>query len=203
MRSLRPVRPTPDTVDVSRERIGGPLLIESPVHRDPRGFFQETYRRTTLEDLGIHCDWVQTNRSRSARGVLRGLHFQAGEGQAKLVWCTRGSIFDVTVDIRRGSPTYGAWEAHDLDEEGGAVLYVPVGFAHGFCVTSDVADVMYNCSNYYDPPLARRIAHDDPEIGIEWPDIDRKVSELDASAPRLAEIAGEIPFSYPGADSLR
>lgn len=203
MRSLGHVSSTPDTVDVSRERVGGPLLIESRIHRDPRGFFQETYRKSTLEDLGIHCDWVQTNHSRSERGVLRGLHFQVGGGQAKLVWCTRGSIRDVTVDIRRDSPTYGTWEAHDIDDEGGALLYVPVGFAHGFCVTSDVADVMYACSAYYDPALERRIAHDDPEIGIEWPDMERTVSELDARAPRLAEIADEIPFSYPGPASPR
>ena len=187
----------PDTVEVSRERVGGPLLIQSRLNHDSRGFFRETYRRSTLEDLGIRCDWVQTNHSRSERGVLRGLHFQVGDGQAKLVWCTRGSIRDVTVDIRRGSPTYGSWEAHDLDDENGALLYVPVGFAHGFCVTSEVADVMYACSAYYDPALERRIAHDDPEIGIAWPEMPHIVSEKDAGAPRLAEIADEIPFSFP------
>ena len=197
MRSLERVSPAPHTVDVSRERVGGPLLIQSPVHHDARGFFRETYRTSTLADLGIHTDWVQTNHSRSQRGVLRGLHFQVGEGQAKLVWCARGSIFDVTVDIRRGSPTFGAWEAHDLADENGALLYVPVGFAHGFCVTSDVADVMYSCSAYYDPALERRIAYNDPEIGIDWPDLDHIVSEPDAAGPRLAEVAGDIPFSYP------
>ena len=197
MRSLERVSPTPDTVDVSRERVGGPLLIQSRIFPDSRGFFQETYRKSTLEDLGIHCDWVQTNHSRSERGVLRGLHFQVGDGQAKLVWCVRGSIRDVTVDIRRGSPTYGQWEAHDLDDEHGALLYVPVGFAHGFCVTSDEADVMYSCSAYYDPALERRIAHDDPDVGIEWPAMEHLVSEADAGAPRLAEVADEIPFSFP------
>jgi dTDP-4-dehydrorhamnose 3,5-epimerase len=197
MRSLERVSSTPETVEVSRERVGGPLLIQSPIRRDPRGFFQETYRRSTLEDLGIHCDWVQTNHSRSERGVLRGLHFQVGQGQAKLVWCTRGAIRDVTVDIRRGSPTYGSWESHDLGDEDGALLYVPVGFAHGFCVTSDVADVMYSCSAYYDPSLERRIAYDDPAIGIDWPATPHTVSELDANAPRLAEVADEIPFAFP------
>ena len=197
MRSLGRVSSTPHTVEVSRERVGGPLLIQSHIRRDSRGFFQETYRRSTLEDLGIHCDWVQTNHSRSERGVLRGLHFQVGEGQAKLVWCARGSIRDVTVDIRRGSPTYGSWETHDLDDENGALLYVPVGFAHGFCVTSEVADVMYACSAYYDPSLERRIAYDDPGIGVEWPSIPHLVSDLDANAPRLADVADEIPFSFP------
>ena len=163
---------------------------------DSRGFFQETFRRTTLEEHGIEHDWVQENQSRSTRGVLRGMHFQLGEGQAKLVRCARGSIYDVTVDIRHGSPTYGAWTAYELSDENGALLFVPVGFAHGFCVTSDVADVIYSCSSYYDPELERSIAYDDPELAIRWPELEHIVSERDAAAPRLAEIADEITFAY-------
>lgn len=171
-------------------------LLQPVVHRDSRGFFQETYREDAFAELGIRDRFIQDNHSRSERGVLRGMHFQIGEGQAKLVRCARGAIYDVIVDIRRGSPTYGQWEAHVLDDESHEQLYVPVGFAHGFCVTSGVADVVYKCSTYYDPELERGIAYDDPEIGIEWPDLDRVVSERDSRAPRLAEIADELPFEY-------
>jgi dTDP-4-dehydrorhamnose 3,5-epimerase len=169
-----------------------PVLLNPRVHRDGRGFFLESYRRTTLAEHGIDCEWVQANHSRSERGVLRGLHFQVGEGQAKLVRCVRGAIRDVTVDIRRSSPTYGQWQAHDLDDTTGAVLYVPVGFAHGFCVTSDLADVIYDCSAYYDPQLERRIFYADPALGIEWPDIPHVVSDADSKAPPLAAVADEL-----------
>ena len=181
------VQPRDTTLD-------GLVLIEPVVHGDTRGFFQETYREDAFAELGISVDFVQDNHSRSGRGVLRGLHFQIGEGQAKLVRCARGAIYDVVVDLRRGSPTFGEWEAHQLDDERGLQLYVPVGFAHGFCVTSEVADVIYKCSSYYDPALERGIAFDDPDVGIEWPDLDLTVSERDRTAPRLAEIAGELPF---------
>jgi dTDP-4-dehydrorhamnose 3,5-epimerase len=186
----------PDSVEVRRTVPGGPLLMLPRRHPDGRGFFQETYRRTTLSDLGIDCDWVQANHSRSERGVLRGLHFQVGEGQAKLVRCARGAIRDVTVDIRHGSPSYGEWQAYDIDDVTGGVVYVPVGFAHGFCVTSEIADVIYDCSAYYDPALERRIAYDDPALGIQWPEIEHILSDADAAAPTLAESAEEIPFSY-------
>ncbi len=174
------------------------MLIEPAVHADARGFFLETYRAEVLAKLGITDDFVQDNHSRSSRGIVRGMHFQIGAGQAKLVRCARGEIVDVLVDIRRGSPTYGQWEAFALDDENQHLLYVPVGFAHGFCTTSEVADVIYKCSAYYDPEVERAIAYDDPEIGIEWPDLDLVASERDASAPRLAEIADELPFSYDG-----
>ena len=172
----------------------GVLLIERAVHGDKRGFLQETYREDEFADLGITVDFVQDNHSRSERGVLRGMHFQVGEGQAKLVRCARGSIHDVIVDLRRSSPTYGEWEAHQLDDERHLQLFVPVGFAHGFCVTSEVADVIYKCSTYYAPELERGIAYDDPDLEIEWPKLDHVVSERDAQAPRLAQIADELPF---------
>ena len=138
---------------------------------------------------------MQDNQSRSRRGTLRGLHFQTSPGQAKLVRCARGSIFDVVVDLRRGSPTFGRWEGFALDDESMRQLFVPVGFAHGFCVTSEVADVVYKCSSYYDPATEAGIAYDDPQIGIAWPvDVEPIVSERDATAPRLADVADALPF---------
>jgi dTDP-4-dehydrorhamnose 3,5-epimerase len=177
-------------------RLEGPLLLTPEVHGDDRGFFLETYRDTSLAERGIEIDWVQDNHSRSVRGVLRGMHFQIGRGQAKLVRCARGAILDVVVDIRRGSPTFGRWEGFVIDDERHHQLYVPIGFAHGFCVTSETADVTYKCSNYYDAEVERGIAFDDPDLGIEWPQLDLIVSERDANAPRLAEIAQELPFEY-------
>jgi dTDP-4-dehydrorhamnose 3,5-epimerase len=126
------------------------------------------------------------------------MHFQVGDGVAKLVRCARGRILDVAVDLRAGSPTYGRWEAFELDDEGMRQLYVPVGFAHGFCVLSDVADVLYKQTAYYDPELERGIAFDDPDVGIEWP-LPREeliVSPRDEAAPRLAQVADELPFRW-------
>ena len=177
--------------------LSGMVVIEPQVHRDGRGFFAETYRAGRLAELGIREEWVQDNHSRSARGVLRGMHFSVGEGQAKLVRCARGAILDVAVDIRRGSPTYGRWDAVRLDDIALRAVYLPVGFAHGFVVVSEVADVIYKCSAYYDEQLERGFVWDDPDVGIRWPDVDVEVSERDASAPRLREIADELPFRYP------
>jgi dTDP-4-dehydrorhamnose 3,5-epimerase len=174
----------------------GMVVLEPEVNRDPRGFFVETFRAERLAELGIHDEWVQDNHSRSVRGVLRGMHFSLGEGQAKLVRCARGAVFDVAVDIRRGSPTYGRWDAVRLDDVALRALYLPAGFAHGFLVVSEVADVVYKCSSYYDPELERGFAWDDPDVGVRWPEIDIEVSERDAAAPRLREIALEIPFVY-------
>ncbi len=178
----------------------GLAVIQPTVHADERGFLCETYRREWHAEAGIPEDqlFVQDNHSRSTRGVVRGMHFQIGEGVAKLVRCARGRIVDVAVDLRRGSPTYGRWEAVELDEESMRELYVPVGFAHGFCVVSEVADVLYKQSAYYDPELERGIAWDDPEIGIAWPlrVEELSVSERDAAAPRLSEIADELPFEW-------
>lgn len=175
-------------------RLDGMRIIEPVVHRDARGFFHETFRADRMEEFAIREDWVQDNHSRSARGVLRGMHFSLGDGQAKLVRCARGAILDVAVDIRRGSPTYGQWEAVELDDESLRQVYLPVGFAHGFVVTSEVADVVYRCSAYYDPELERGFAWDDPDVAIVWPDLPIEVSARDAQAPRLAEIAELLPF---------
>ena len=175
-------------------RLSGSVLIEGVVHGDARGFFTESYRRDAFADLGVSDEFVQDNHSRSARGVLRGMHYQVG--QAKLVRCPRGSILDVVVDLRRGSPTFGEWEGHELTDENARQLYVPSGFAHGFCVTSELADVVYKVSTYYDPSAEATLAYDDPDVGIEWPQIDLQLSERDRSAPRLAEVAESLPFSY-------
>ncbi|MBB4663343.1 dTDP-4-dehydrorhamnose 3,5-epimerase [Conexibacter arvalis] len=176
-------------------RIDGLVLVEPRVFGDHRGFFAETFRADAWSAAGIDVDFVQDNHSRSRRGTLRGMHFQTAPGQAKLVRCARGAIVDVVVDLRRGSPTFGQWEAFELDDESMRQLFVPVGFAHGFCVTSEIADVAYKCSNYYDPATEAGIAYDDPAIGIEWPsEVEPIVSERDANAPTLAEIADTLPF---------
>jgi dTDP-4-dehydrorhamnose 3,5-epimerase len=172
----------------------GPVLLEGKLHGDSRGFFMETYRANTFSEIGVGGEFVQDNHSRSSRGVLRGMHYQVGQG--KLVRCARGAILDVVVDIRRGSPTFGRWEGYELTDDNARQVYVPVGFAHGFCVTSDLADVVYKVTAYYDPSAEAGIAYDDPSIGIAWPDIPLTVSERDAAAPRLAEVAERLPFTY-------
>lgn len=173
----------------------GPVLIEAAVHGDERGFFLEAYRRNLLAELGVEQELVQHNHSRSRQGILRGMHFQPDMG--KLVRCVRGAIFDVVVDIRRGSPRFGEWEAFELDDEHHHQLYCPDGFAHGFCVLSEVADVIYGCTAYYDPACEGGFCYDDPEVGIEWPaKVQLVASPRDASAPLLGEIAGSLPFEY-------
>jgi dTDP-4-dehydrorhamnose 3,5-epimerase len=184
---------------VTKGRLDGPILIEQAVFGDERGFFAETYRRQWHAEAGIPTDdeFIQDNHSRSSRGVVRGMHFHTGDGVAKLVRCGRGKIVDVLVDLRRGSPTYAQWEGFELDDESMSQLYVPVGFAHGFCVLSEVADVMYKQTAYYDPAIERGIAWNDPDVGIEWPGgMELIVSERDTTAPRLSEMAAELPFEY-------
>jgi dTDP-4-dehydrorhamnose 3,5-epimerase len=181
-------------------RLEGPILIEPRVFGDERGFFSETYRRSVFAELGIPEEMVQDNHSRSGQGIVRGMHFQIGEGAAKLVRCARGAIYDVVVDLRRGSPTFGQWEGVELSEDNMRVFYCPVGFAHGFCVVSEVADVIYKQSNYYADETERGIAYNDPGVGIEWPLPTEELipSERDATAPTLAEVADDLPFEYGG-----
>jgi dTDP-4-dehydrorhamnose 3,5-epimerase len=180
--------------------LAGVVVLEPAVHGDERGFFIETYRRQWHEQAGIPAaeSFVQDNHSRSARGVVRGMHFQVGDGVAKLVRCARGRILDVAVDLRRGSPTYGRWEGVELDDQNMRELYVPVGFAHGFCALTELADVIYKQTAYYDPELERAIAWDDPDVGVEWPltAAELIVSERDAAAPHLREVADELPFEW-------
>jgi dTDP-4-dehydrorhamnose 3,5-epimerase len=176
-------------------RLEGPILLEPAVHGDARGFFLESYRANVWAQHGVGDVFVQDNHSRSARGVLRGMHFAVGAGQAKLVRCARGRILDVVVDLRRASPTFGEWESHELDDEHARQLYVPVGFAHGFCVLSDVADVAYKCSTYYDDAVERGFRYDDPAVAIAWPeDLTLIVSDRDRHAATLAQVAPELPF---------
>lgn len=169
-------------------RLSGIVVIEPEVHADERGFFVETYRRSSLTDADIALDFVQENHSRSVGGTLRGLHFSAQPGQAKLVRAARGHIWDVAVDIRRGSPTFGQHEAFELDDVTHRQVLIPVGFAHGFCVLSDVADVCYRVDAYYDPTLERGLAWDDPALGIDWPVDEPILSARDRSNPRLADL---------------
>jgi dTDP-4-dehydrorhamnose 3,5-epimerase len=178
-------------------RLEGPLLLEPAAFADDRGFFMESYRRSEYAEVGIPEEFVQDNHSRSARGVVRGMHFQLGRGVSKLVRCARGEIVDVLVDIRRGSPAFGEWEAFTLNDENRHVLYAPIGFAHGFCVMSEIADVVYKQDAYYSE-LESEFAWNDPDVGIEWPlPLDElQVSDRDAQAPRLAEIAADLPFEY-------
>jgi dTDP-4-dehydrorhamnose 3,5-epimerase len=175
-------------------KLDGVVLLEPEVHGDARGFMVETYRRDAWAELGVDVEFVQHNHSRSAKNTLRGLHFQTEPGQAKLVRCPRGKVFDVAVDLRRDSPTYGQWEGHVLDDESHRQLFIPVGFGHGFCVLSDVADVAYQLSSLYDPTTESGIAWDDPDVGVEWPVSDPLLSERDKQAPRLSKVGDALSF---------
>ncbi len=164
------------------------ILLEPTVRGDARGFFMETYRTDLFRDLGIDATFVQDNHSRSARGVVRGLHYQEPNPQGKLVRCTRGALFDVAVDIRRGSPTFGQWFAQELSDENKLILWVPPGFAHGFCALTAEADLVYKCTTLYDAPSDRSILWNDPDLGITWPDVGTpSLSAKDTNAPRLRD----------------
>ena len=176
-------------------RLDGPVLLAPRVFGDDRGFFLESWRAEDWAREGVAADFVQDNHSRSRRGTLRGIHFQTRPGQGKLVRCVRGRVFDVVVDLRRGSDTFGQWEGAVLDDEEHLQLWVPVGFGHGLCVLSETADVVYKCTSLYDPATEAGIRYDDPDVAIEWPDVEPLLSERDRSAPALAEIAEELPFS--------
>lgn len=168
------------------------VIVQSEVHRDARGFFAETYRTETFREAGINTLFVQDNHSHSIRGSLRGLHGQVRSPQGKLVGVVKGTVFDVAVDIRAGSPTFGRWVGIRLSEENHRQLYIPRGFLHGFCVLSESADFQYKCDNYYDPDDQLRIRWDDPQIGIEWPVDTPLLSEADQKAPCLEEIDKSI-----------
>ncbi len=170
------------------------VLLETTAHGDRRGFLLETYREGVWREHGVDVPFVQDNHSRSSGGILRGLHFQLRPGQAKLVRCARGSIWDVAVDLRRDSPTYRRWEGVELSDSNQRQLFVPAGFAHGFCVMSDGADVTYKLSSYYDPDTEAAIRWDDPDLAVDWPIQHPELSDRDKLAPTLAEIADELPF---------
>lgn len=173
---------------VTRTRLEGVLVIQPRVFGDARGFFFETFQAARYrEACGIEASFVQDNLSRSVKGTLRGMHFQEPNAQGKLVYVVRGAVYDVVVDVRRGSPTFGTWFGHALTEENKTQLWVPPGFAHGFCVTSDVADFAYKCTALYAPHNERSVAWNDPAIGVAWPVAEPVLSPKDAAAPRLAD----------------
>lgn len=163
------------------------LLIEPDVFPDPRGFFMETFHAIKYAEHGLPAVFLQDNHSRSSRGVLRGLHYQLNNPQGKLVRVVSGEVFDVAVDIRRGSPWFGKWVGAILSEENHRQMYVPPGFAHGFCTLSEHADFLYKCTDLYAPGDEYGIAWDDPEIAIEWPEMDYLILDKDLANPLLIE----------------
>ncbi len=177
----------------------GVLVIEPAVHRDARGFFLETYNEERYHAGGLTARFVQDNHSKSQRGTLRGLHAQSRRPQGKLVRAIEGEIFDVAVDVRRGSPTFGQWFGETLTAENFRQLYIPPGFVHGFCVLSEVAQVEYKCTDLYDPGGEISVIWNDPEIGIEWPIDKPLLSKKDAAAPLLSELE-DLPVYRPGED---
>jgi dTDP-4-dehydrorhamnose 3,5-epimerase len=173
------------------------LVIEPEVYGDERGFFVETWHARKYAERGLQLDFVQDNHSRSAKGVLRGLHYQLREPQGKLVRVVRGRVFDVSVDIRRGSPTFGRWVGIELSGENHRQMYIPPGFAHGFCVLSDSADFLYKCSTFYAPDDEYGILWSDPDIGIQWPGADFQMSVKDAGNSLLKDMTDRLPV-YQG-----
>ena len=172
---------------LSETALPGVLLIEPRVFSDDRGFFLETFQAERYAQAGLPSTFAQDNWSRSSRGTLRGLHFQEPRAQGKLVQVTRGTVFDVAVDVRRGSPTFGKWIGVELSGEAPRQMWIPPGFAHGFCVTSESADFWYKCTTPYAPEAECAIRWDDPAIGIAWPVAQPLLSAKDAAAPMLAD----------------
>jgi dTDP-4-dehydrorhamnose 3,5-epimerase len=178
-------------------KLKGALLVEPAVFEDPRGYFLETYHAGKYAEGGIAGPFVQDNFSHSVRGTLRGLHYQLQHAQGKLVMALEGRIFDVAVDIRKGSPTFGQWVGAELSGENKRQLYVPPGFAHGFCVLSETADVLYKCTDVYSPDDERGIIWNDPSIAIAWPVANPLLSKKDQAYKRLSEMDGDLP-AYRG-----
>ena len=177
------------TVRFEATALPGVIRITPDIFRDERGCFMETYHRRKYEEGGIRSRFVQDNRSRSSQGVLRGLHYQLRHPQAKLVYAVTGEIFDVAVDLRRQSDTFGKWVAMRLSEENRRQMFIPEGFAHGFCVVSPWADVVYKCSDFYFPDDDYGLLWSDPEVKIDWPLSQPVLSEKDRQHPPLSEIS--------------
>jgi dTDP-4-dehydrorhamnose 3,5-epimerase len=178
---------------VRETALPGVLIIEPAVLRDARGFFLETYHAARYREAGIAMPFVQDNHSRSAPGILRGLHAQLGEPLGKLVRCVRGAIYDVAVDVRRGSPHFRRWVGVPLSAESFEQLWVPPGFLHGFCVTGGPADVEYKCTALWNPAEEIAVRWDDPQLAIAWPIAAPRLSDKDAAAPLLSEILDRLP----------
>lgn len=186
-------------MQIVRTSLPGVLIIEPDVHHDGRGFFLETYHAEKYRALGITTPFVQDNHSRSVGGTVRGLHLQVHRPQAKLIHVIEGEIFDVAVDVRRGSPTFGQWVGVTLSADSFRQCYVPVGFAHGFEVTSEVAQVEYKCTDLYDPAGEVGIAWNDPALAIRWPIAQAILSDRDRTHPRLDAVSHLLP-SYQATD---
>jgi dTDP-4-dehydrorhamnose 3,5-epimerase len=185
-------------MDVKPTGLDGLLLIEPRRFGDARGFFLESYQRERYAAIGVDVELIQDNQSRSSKGVLRGLHFQVKRPQAQIVTVLRGRIFDVAVDLRPASPTFGKWFGAELSDEGPRQLYMAPGFAHGFCVLSDLADVHYKVSRYYDHADEGGLLWNDPNVGIRWPIEPESISERDAAYPRLQALSPEqLPHDPP------
>ena len=179
------------------------LLVEPQVFADPRGFFLETFHRTKYAEAGLDKVFVQDNHSRSCKGTIRGLHYQLPRPQGKLVYIVTGEIFDVAVDIRRGSPHFGKWAGQILSESNKRQFYIPPGFAHGFCVLSEIADVTYKCTELYSPSDDRGILWSDDAIGIDWPSVEPLLSDKDAHNPPLSELSEAALPVYYGPSSAK
>jgi len=180
-------------VKVTPTALPGVVLIEPAVHRDARGLFFEGYNQEKYDKAGVHARFVQDNQSNSVRGTLRGLHMQTRKPQAKLIRVLRGEIFDVAVDVRLGSPTFGKWISATLSADNFLQIFVPVGFAHGFIVTSETAEVEYKCSDFYDPGGELGLRWDDPQLAIPWPTKTPLLSPKDAANPGLKEAMDRLP----------
>jgi dTDP-4-dehydrorhamnose 3,5-epimerase len=188
---------------VIQTALPGVVIIEPKVFGDHRGFFLETYAEERYREAGIPERFVQANHSRSRRGVLRGLHYQLIQPQGKLVSVSRGRVFDVAVDVRVGSPTFGQWASCILDDETHRQMYVPPGFAHGFAVLSEEADFLYQCTDYYHPQSEAGIAYNDPDLAIDWPDLEYTLSEKDLKNPWLKHQAAELlPIFEPESEVI-
>lgn len=172
------------------------FIVESPVFEDDRGFFQEIYQKEKFKELGINCDFVQDNYSRSSRGVLRGIHYQLEQPQAKLVRVLHGAVYDVAVDVRRKSLTFGNWIAEILSEDNKRALFIPEGFAHGFFVMSDIAEFTYKCSNFYAPQTERGIIWNDPSLKIHWP-LNGILPNLSPKDSKYGMMATISPYNFP------
>jgi len=166
----------------------GVMLIKPDINADARGFLLESYQKHRYEEIGITNNFVQDNHSHSIKGVLRGMHYQLKNPQGKLISVIKGEVFDVAVDIRYGSPNYGQWYGVNLSDENHYQVYIPEGFAHGFCVLSESTDIVYKCTDYYSPEDERAVIWNDPDIAIDWPINSIELSKKDSYAPKLADV---------------
>lgn len=185
---------------LSETKLAGVLIIEPAIYGDARGFFMETWSQKRYAKAGLPASFVQDNLSFSVQGTLRGLHFQHPHPQGKLVYVLQGEVFDVAVDIRHGSPTFGQWEGVALSADNKRQLYIPEGFAHGFCVTSETALFAYKCTDLYNPQTEGGIIWNDPDLGIAWPDVVPILSEKDQNYPTLKQLQPRRLPSYRGVD---